>query len=56
MQMNGWTDHLHIALYGEHVLFPCLLLDSAWHFIIASLFTAALCFIERCVFHYRKWE
>lgn len=49
MQMDGWTDHLHIALFGEHVLFPSLRLDSGWHFIVASLFTATLCFIERCV-------
>jgi len=49
MQMDGWTDHLHIALFGEHVLFPWLRLDSAWHFIVASIFTAALCLIERAL-------
>ena len=49
MQMGGWTDHLHIDLFGEHVLFPSLRLDSAWHFVVASLFTTALCLIERLV-------
>lgn len=49
MQMDGWTDHLHIALYGEHVLFPAFRLDSTWHFVVASIFTAILCLMERCV-------
>ncbi|KIP10161.1 hypothetical protein PHLGIDRAFT_125810 [Phlebiopsis gigantea 11061_1 CR5-6] len=47
MQMDGWTDHLHIDLFGEHVLFPSLRLDSAWHFILASALTILLCLIER---------
>lgn len=49
MQMDGWTDHLHIGLFGEHVLFPSLRLDSGWHFIVACLFTTVLCLVERCV-------
>ncbi|EKM61552.1 uncharacterized protein PHACADRAFT_135311 [Phanerochaete carnosa HHB-10118-sp] len=49
MQMDGWTDYLHVAFYGEHVLFPAFRLDSAWHFVVASIFTALLCLAERAL-------
>ncbi|TCD71122.1 hypothetical protein EIP91_012070 [Steccherinum ochraceum] len=45
--MDGWQDHLHFELMGEHVLFPDLHLDSAWHFIVASILTMSLCLFER---------
>ena len=48
MQMEGWQDHLHISLLGEHVLFPFLHLDTPWHFLVASFLTVVLCLLERC--------
>jgi len=45
--MDGWQDHLHFDLLGEHVLFPALHLDSAWHFIEAGVLTIVVCVLER---------
>ncbi|KAI0082310.1 hypothetical protein K474DRAFT_1634430 [Panus rudis PR-1116 ss-1] len=45
--MDGWKDHLHFSLLGEHVLFPSLHLDTVWHFLLASSFTIVLCLSER---------
>ncbi|KAI0783137.1 hypothetical protein C8Q75DRAFT_478013 [Abortiporus biennis] len=47
--MDGWKDHLHFSLQGEHVLFPGLHLDSTWHFIVASIITVAICLCERAL-------
>ena len=49
MEMDGWQDHLHFALLGEHVLFPGLRLESLSHFVVASFLTVLLCLFERCV-------
>ncbi|KAH8094726.1 hypothetical protein BXZ70DRAFT_947289 [Cristinia sonorae] len=49
MKMDGWRDHLHFELLGNHVLFPGLILDSTWHFILASLLTTSICLFERAL-------
>ncbi|KAI0725928.1 hypothetical protein C8Q72DRAFT_849237 [Fomitopsis betulina] len=47
MQMDGWQDHLHFALLGEHVLFSNLHLDSLWKLAVAALLSIAICASER---------
>lgn len=49
MKMDGWQDHLHFSLLGEHVLFPGLRLESPSHFVVASFLTVLLCLFERWV-------
>lgn len=49
MQMDGWQDHLHFGLFGEHVLFSALHLDSWRHFIEACILTIVICASERYV-------
>ncbi|KAI0275269.1 hypothetical protein BC834DRAFT_41495 [Gloeopeniophorella convolvens] len=48
MKMDGgWEDHLHTSFYGEHVLFPGLLLTSFGTFVTASAITILICLAER---------
>ncbi|THH29058.1 hypothetical protein EUX98_g5138 [Antrodiella citrinella] len=49
MIMDGWQDHLHFELGGEHVLLPSLHLDSAWHFFLGGILTVTLCLFERAL-------
>ena len=49
MQMDGWADHLHTSLYGEHALFPGLRLTSFPAFIVAAALSASICLLERYV-------
>ncbi|KAI0094386.1 hypothetical protein BDY19DRAFT_16695 [Irpex rosettiformis] len=46
---EGWQDHLHFSLLGEHVLFPSLHLDSARRLVEAAVLTVVICATERCL-------
>ncbi|KAI6047853.1 hypothetical protein EDC04DRAFT_28333 [Pisolithus marmoratus] len=45
--MDGWVDYLHVSLFGEHVLFYSLRLDSFWTFCLGSIIVAVVCLVER---------